>query len=165
MFKKVFTATVVSLMSATLLTGCSEVEGLQEMFETTFGITPTTEHGVQREVTSYMNDSMRLTVKDWKWQETEGLIKECVNNNGEEGYRFVYNMDGFSWNNGSHDTGIVSDMWKAKGLAIQRDGQNVVATDLGDSSFRIQFSVSGDSVIMEGITRCLTGSLIERARK
>lgn len=164
MFRKVFVASVAALSSVVLLTGCTELDGVQEMLETTFGVTPTTEHGVQRETTSYMNDAMRLTVKDWVWQEPEGVVAECATGDGQAGYLFNFSMNGLGWNGGNADAALVRDLWASKGLDAVKSYGNVTGRLKDENNFILKYSSDGKDIQVLGSTRCIAGSLVERSR-
>lgn len=152
-----------------LLAGCDAVSYGKEMYETVFGVSPSTVNGAKTEVLNIMNESFRLTVKDWKYETPSSFIpSDCVKNDGSSGVNFSYTLYADESQYSSDSAGALVDVWNNLGFVSaggsSGSSANVEGVNSEDPNFKLSYVSDFNSVKIVGYSRCVDGSAVEHIR-
>lgn len=166
-----FKASAVAVATVVLFSGCTVVDSGKEMVESVFNSAPTTVNGAKNEILTIMNQSVKLTVDNWKYDMGLHAVPSACSkpSQGGSGVKFYYILRTSASTNETSGYASVNELLVKKGFSakVANYGNGLFLVEGAhkvDSNLSLMFRVEANGVTVEGYSRCVDGDPTEHIR-
>lgn len=171
MFKRIFKASTVAVVTVALFSGCAMVDSGKEIVENVFNAAPTTVNGAKSEILMLMNQTVKSAVDGWKYDmDLHAVPSACSKpSQGGSGVKFYYLLKTSAGINETSGYASVNEILVKKGFSAQVANYGnglflVEGAHKVDSNFAVMFRMEANGVTVEGYSRCVDGNPTEHIR-